>query len=97
MNAAANRSQARAPRGSGATKRVAVLLTPEDKARLNAIATADSRSEGTMARLLLLKAMEQFEQDANRPSDDPRHGDRRLRDLGPEARRNKDCPDHQRC
>lgn len=55
---------ARSPAGVDMQRRVAVALLPEERTRLEAVAAKDSRAVSAMARVLILRAMEQMEKEA---------------------------------
>lgn len=51
----------RSPIGVDMDRRVAVALFPEERKRLEKIAAADNRAVSAMARVLVLRGMEQIE------------------------------------
>jgi hypothetical protein len=51
----------RMPKGEGLSPRVGVLLQKDEKDRLKAAARKDGRSESSMARLLILRGLDQIE------------------------------------
>jgi hypothetical protein len=58
------RRGSRSPVGVDMQHRVAVALFPEERTRLEAVAAKDSRAVSAMARVLILRAMEQMEKEA---------------------------------
>lgn len=61
MSESGNYPHTRMPRGDGRSPKVGVMLHKEDKDRLQAAARKDGRSESSMARLLILRGLDQIE------------------------------------
>ena len=61
MSDSGNYPRTRMPKGDGPSPKVGVMLHQEDKDRLQAAARKDGRSESSMARLLILRGLDQIE------------------------------------